>query len=44
LEIESAVLLGDLASIALPFALEEAARERLRPHLQVRRMIDAHIG
>jgi hypothetical protein len=41
LGIDPAVFLGDLASIALPSALEEAARERLSPHLRVRRMCDA---
>lgn len=41
LGIERAILLGDLASIALPSALEEAARERLRPHLRVRKVCDA---
>lgn len=41
LGIERAVLLGDLASIVLPSALEEAARERLSPHLRVRKVCDA---
>jgi hypothetical protein len=40
LNIDVAVLLGDLASVALPSALEEAARERLLPHLRVRWMSD----
>ena len=42
LGIERAVLLGDLASIVLPSALEEAARERLRPHLRLRTDCDAN--
>ena len=42
LGIERAVLLGDLASIVLPSALEEAARERLRPHLRIRTVCDAN--
>lgn len=42
LGIERAVLLGDLASIVLPSALEEAARERLRPHLRLHTDCDAN--
>lgn len=42
LGIERAVLLGDLASIVLPSALEEAARARLRPHLRICKVCDAN--